>query len=155
MSLVQAETRLLKVVQAGSFNASLNQTFDCVTKQLDGLEFPICVYPPDDDIYVSASLLRGSYFEREEITRFLRLLRVDRRLQLVDVGANIGLYSLPAARLTQVLAVEPNQRSMARLAKAVELGSVGSNVTLVQNALSDVRTSQINMLIDGTNTCRD
>ena len=51
---------------------------------------------------------------------------------------------------TQVLAVEPNWRSMARLAKAVELGSVASNVTLAHNAVSDVR-AKLNMGVDKRN----
>jgi len=139
----------LNVVQAGSFDAR-NETFDCVTKRLDGLTFPVCVYSADIDIYVSGMLVRDDYFEGDEVSRFLRLLKFDWRLQFVDIGANIGIFSLPAARLTQVLAVEPNWSSMVRLAKAVDLGSVSSNTTLVHNAVSDVRT-EINMGVDTTN----
>ena len=76
-----------------------------------------------------------------QVTRFLRLLRHDPQLQLIDLGANVGLYSLPAARVAHVLAVEPNWHSMARLAKAVDLGAVASNITLVQNAISNVRAT--------------
>ena len=74
--------------------------------------------------------------------RFVRLLRLDQRLHFVDIGANIGLYSLPAARITQVISVEPNWFSMARLAKSVYLGgAVSSNITLVHNAISNIRTT--------------
>jgi len=105
------------------------------------MKFPICHYTADTDDTVSALLLGGAYYEADEVSRFLRLLRQDSRLQLIDIGANIGLYSLPAARVSKVLAVEPNWRSMSRLAKAVDLGATSSNITLVHNAVSDVRTA--------------
>jgi len=62
----------------------------------------------------------------------------------------VGLYSLPAARVTKVLAVEPNSRSLSRLAKAVDLGAVSSNITLIHNAVSNVR-STFNMGVHPTN----
>jgi len=52
---------------------------------------------------------------------------------VVDIGANIGIYSLPIARVTHVLAVEPNWRSILRLAKAADLGAVRSNISYVKN----------------------
>jgi len=118
-----------------------NETFNCTTVVLDDIEFPVCHYTAEADDTVSGLLLRGIYFEEDEVKRFLRLLRLDRQLQMVDIGANVGLYSLPAARLTKVLAVEPNWHSMARLAKAVDLGESSSNITLVHNAVSDVRAT--------------
>jgi len=51
---------------------------------------------------------------------------------VVDIGANIGIYSLPIARVTHVLAVEPNWRSILRLAKAADLGAVRSNISYVK-----------------------
>jgi len=128
-----------EVILPASVNAS--DTFQCRQANLMNMTFPICLYDAKTDDTVTGLLLRGTYFEGSEVKRFLRLLRSDRRLQLVDIGANVGLWSLPAARVTQVLAVEPNWRSMSRLAKAVDLGAVASNITLVHNAVSDVRAT--------------
>jgi len=128
------------VVVPASFD-SRNETFGCRTMRLMNMAFPVCHYTFEDDDTVTRFLLRGQYFEASEVSCFLQLLRRDPKLQLVDIGANVGLYSLPAARVTQVLAVEPNWRSMARLAKAVDLGAVASNITLVHNAVSNVRTT--------------
>jgi len=119
-----------------------NETFRCKTAAIMNMAFPVCLYEAQSDNVVSAWLLqRGQYFEAEEVSRFLRLLHLDRRIQFVDIGANLGLWSLPAARMTQVLAVEPNWRSLFRLAKAVQLGAIDANITLVQNAVSNVRTT--------------
>jgi len=112
--------------------------------------FPICHYTAKDDKFITGFLLNGKYYESNEVRRFLRLLRDDPRLQLVDIGANVGIFSLPAARVSQVLSVEPNWRSMARLAKAVDLGAIAPNITLVHNAISDVRTT-VNMSVHPNN----
>jgi len=128
------------VVLPASFDYR-NETFGCTTAVIMNISFPVCHYTAKIDNIVTKLLLHGKYFEEYEVSRFLRLLRLDRRLQLVDIGANIGLYSLPAARMAPVIAVEPNWRSMSRLAKAVDLGAVSSNITLIQNAVSNVRAT--------------
>ena len=140
----------LKVIQPAGLLVERTEVFNCIQARLSGLKFPICTYPAATDIYISRVLLHGNYFDGHTVSRFLDALKRDRRLQFVDIGANIGVYSLPAARVAQVLAVEPNWRSMARLARAVHLGSVNSNITLVQNAVSDVCT-KFNMGVDSTN----
>jgi len=150
-STSQSSTALnvVEVVEPSSFLVQ-NETFDCITARLVAMAFPICVYAADTDIWVSSILVRGGYFESEEVIRLMHLLQLDRRLQFVDIGANIGVHSLPIARLCEVLAVEPNSRSMARLAKAVVLGTVSSNITLVHNAISNVRTT-LNMGVEWNN----
>ena len=137
------------VVQPATFDFR-NETFNCTQMHLVNMTFPLCHYTTKNDVWVTGRLLRGTYFEGNEVSRFLRLFRFDPQLQLVDIGANIGVYSLPAARVTKVLAVEPNWHSMARLAKAVNLGGVISNVTLVQNAISNVHAT-LNMGVHPTN----
>jgi len=116
-----------------------NDNFDCRTTVLLNIAFPICLYTAETDDVVTAFLLRGRYHEKTEVIRFIQLLLSDRRVQFVDIGANVGLYSLPAARVTKVLAVEPNWHSISRLAKAVDLGAVSSNITMIHNAVSNVR----------------
>ena len=141
-NLVFSKSRILKFLQSPSvakviLPASVNAstTFHCRQANLMSMSFPICLYDVKTDDIISAWLLDARYFEEAEVIRFLQLLRSDRRLQLVDLGANVGLWSLPAARVTQVLAVEPNWHSMSRLAKAVDLGAVASNITLVHLSL--------------------
>jgi len=129
------------VVLPASVIKSSNETFVCKTATLIDMSFPVCLYAGNIDVWLSKLLLRGTYHEAGQVSQCVQLLRRDRRLQLVDIGANLGLWSLPAARVSQVIAVEPNWNTMLRLAKAVHLGAVSSNITLIYNAVSDVRAT--------------
>lgn len=61
--------------------------------------------------------------------------------QLLDIGANIGYYTLLAAKLgQQVVAVEPVLDSIKRLQHAAYLEDVTQRITVVYNAVADVRT---------------
>jgi len=137
------------VVLPASFDYR-NETFDCKTVVLMDMKFPVCHYTAQKDDTVSGLLVRGIYFEADEVKCFLRLLHVDRQMQMIDIGANVGLYSLPAARVTNVIAVEPNWHTMIRLVKAVDLGGISSNITLLHNAISNVRAT-FNMGVHPTN----
>jgi FkbM family methyltransferase len=115
--------------------------FSCVTTSVADLKFPICTYKSSEDQFVSDAILAGNYFEGNEVSTFVSLLRRNPGIQFVDIGANIGIFTLPAARITEVIAVEPYWRSMRRLARSVELGGVGSKIRLVQNAISRARVT--------------
>lgn len=63
------------------------------------------------------------------------------RQQLLDVGANIGYYTLLAAKLgCRVVAVEPVLDSIERLQHAAQLEDMTERITVVHNAVADVRT---------------
>jgi len=115
-------------------------SFRCVGADVGGMGFPICVYAAEDDVWVSASFVGGGYWERPVVERVVRLLRRYPDVGLVDLGANVGTFALPAARLTDVVAVEPYSESMARLFESVRRGGVQTNVSLVMNAVSDRRS---------------
>ena len=57
-----------------------------------------------------------------------------------DIGANVGLYSIYAARLGvgNILAVEPSVFNLQALATNIHLNSVADKVTIVPFALSNV-----------------
>ncbi len=59
---------------------------------------------------------------------------------LIDVGANLGVYTLTAASIGhEVLAVEPNIHNIVRLHRAAQQGQLETRITLLQNAISNVR----------------
>jgi FkbM family methyltransferase len=113
--------------------------FTCVDRTILDVRFPICTFDANEDIYISRKILKeNGYYETDKVSKIINLIR-KYNFQLVDIGANIGVYLLPAARVTKVVAVEPYWRSMARLAKSVYIGDMASNVSLVYNAISNTR----------------
>lgn len=83
------------------------------------------------------SIALGSH-EKAALARFLGLLRPGQTV--VDVGANVGLYTLAAARAVgpggRVVAFEPEPRNCARLQRNVEANG-HANVTVVQAAVGE------------------
>ena len=64
---------------------------------------------------------------------------VDR--QVVDIGANIGYYTLLAAKLgQQVVAVEPVLDSIQRLQHAAHIEDVMDRIVVVYNGIANMRT---------------
>lgn len=84
--------------------------------------------------YVASNIYRGGY-ERAERWIFGQLIR--RSSTVVDVGANVGIYTMTAARLVgptgRVFAVEPGP-ALAKLRVAVEVAG-WTNVTVVPFAM--------------------
>lgn len=70
--------------------------------------------------------------------RLLRALSFYKHSTLIDIGANIGYFTLLAANFGHnVIAVEPNLESAKRLSVSLALNRFHSNVTIVKNALFD------------------
>ena len=113
----------------------------CLNRNVGNMTFPICTYETPIDKLVSGTFNKGFYWSRSIVDRFIRLLRRYADLEFVDLGANIGAFTLPAARVTHVVAVEPYSGSMARLFKSIQLGGVAKNVSLVYNAISNIRST--------------
>ena len=118
-----------------------NTSFNCVKATTSGMTFPICVYGETEDVWLSKDFIRGGYWERMFVDRFIRLLRRYPEIDFVELGANIGAFTLPAARITHVVAVEPYSQSMVRLLKSIQLGGLEKNVSLVFNAISNKRST--------------
>jgi len=116
-------------------------SYRCLQTKAAGITFPICVYEDSQDIWVSRSVIGGGYWEHNYVEKLVGLLRRYPDLEFVDLGANIGTFTLPAARVTHVVAVEPYSRSMGRLLKSVQTGGVTKNVSLVYNAISNRRSA--------------
>lgn len=57
-------------------------------------------------------------------------------LDVIDVGANLGLYTLLASQLDRhIISVEPLYDSLIRLHKSIQLNKIEHQVTLVANAI--------------------
>jgi FkbM family methyltransferase len=89
------------------------------------------------DAIVSGNLALGCY-EVTNLDLFSAKLRPG--MTVLDVGANIGLYSAVAARLVgptgRVIAVEPDHTNCSFLARTVEINGF-KNVSIIQKAAGD------------------
>jgi len=96
--------------------------FDCIRLRIKPLT-TICLYGDDDDIHVSRHLREDGLWEPHEVRLFQNLLFQNPDLDVIDIGAQLGQYSLLAAAMgRRVVAVEPLQPSIRRLHKAIRIG---------------------------------
>jgi FkbM family methyltransferase len=98
--------------------------------------------PESQDKYISASVHEGKKpWDPFVWERIVSLTPDDAWLEglvFVDVGANIGYFSLAAASMGyNVVAFEPMSRNAKKLAKSIEQNEFDFRMSLYQNAVSD------------------
>ena len=99
---------------------------------LEGLE--VLIHPNDE---LSRALYISGTYEPASLLAMKRLLPSDGIF--LDVGANVGLYSMLASRWVkhgQVFSFEPSEREFLRLRRHVELNGLG-NITTIRAAVAD------------------
>lgn len=112
----------------------------------------------DNKMYVDAkdggitpSLLVQGVFEEIETEIFKKLIRPG--MVIIDIGANIGYYTLIAANIMKnegkIYAFEPEPNNYALLLKNINLNGY-VNVNPLQKAVSN-KSGKINLFIDGIN----
>ena len=113
--------------------------FDCV-KLSTWPVTKICLYKSKQDVFVSKSIKETGMWEPHIVTRFKDILYNNPGIGVIDVGTNLGIYSLLAARMGhKVLGIEPNIETIKRFHQAVYLNNASENITLLQNAVSNTR----------------
>lgn len=109
---------------------------------LEGLE--INLFPENE---TSRSIFVSGFFDPNELSLLSKILKPG--MTFIDVGANMGLYSLFAARKVgasgRVLAIEPSRREVKIIHGHIQ-GNGLSNVTLLPVALSD-REGEVELLV--------
>lgn len=112
---------------------------------------PIFVHEPSNDVHVSGSLVRSGSWEPHLLNLMSGLLSRDKELQFMDLGANLGVFSLAMAKFgRQVIAVEPLSINMHRFCASIKAGKLTEQITIVYNALSDKREN-VSLGIDRQN----
>lgn len=131
--------------EATSINCTLGRMMS------EGMMFPICLYDIRNDSSISGMLLHGKkLFEEENVRSIAEWLKQLKDAAFIDIGANIGLYTNMAAQFGyRVLAVEPRPQNVLRIRKALHTRNLQNKVTIVQNAVSDIR-SRMNLLTHKT-----
>lgn len=106
---------------------------------------PIFVHPPSVDILSSYIQDHGAW-EEWLLNQTGRYLLQHTGTVFIDVGCNIGVYTLFMAKLgVQVVAVDPVEVNVQLLVRSLREGKLQENVTVIRNAVSDEYT---NILVD-------
>ena len=113
------------------------QPHACVnSSRLHGVTATICVKPADK--FVSAAVLSAGAWEPLLVTNMLRALSLYPSAALLDVGCNIGMFTLMAAGLgRRVLAVDAVAENLAYVHASLEKDGRTELVTLVHNSVSN------------------
>ena len=103
---------------------------------------PICVYPAEIDKWVSATILKGTLWESDLVGKmkdYMLLTRLTQpNIEFLDLGSNIGVYSLYLAQHgINVTAIEPLHSNMELIFKSILLGKVEDKIRLIWNAVSN------------------
>ena len=128
----------------------LNHDFRCVDMNTTP-STPICIHSIYDDMYISHDLLETGLWEKHVLFDFLDILQRDSSLGVIDLGANIGVYSLLGAAMgRQVVAVEPFMANILRLHAASQMAGTSSLITLMHNGISD-QHGNATIIVNGSN----
>jgi FkbM family methyltransferase len=114
---------------------------------------PICIYPPEIDKQISTHIFKYNSWEPPETNALQELLLKDPHLNLIDIGANIGVYSLLAAKLNRkVVAVEANVENVKKLHRSIRYGNLENLITTCANAISNEYTQlQVDIILNENN----
>ena len=98
----------------------------------------LCVYPYSMDMQISATFLNGRIHDQIAVDMVSDFLRNRNHSIVIDVGANLGIFSLVAAKQGHyVLAFEASPETAAIMWKSVQLNHLEDNIELYCNGLGD------------------
>ena len=123
------------------FNDTLNQMeadTKCVSLRTRKGTTPVCIYDAVEDHFISKSFLTSGGWETGLVNVIMNLLEAHKDAEFLDLGCNIGAYTLSAAKLGfQTTAVDAVLENVQKLYKSVVLGKLQDKVTIIWNAISD------------------
>ncbi|XP_061197746.1 uncharacterized protein LOC133205875 [Saccostrea echinata] len=99
---------------------------------------PIFVYSETQDKYVSHDIIRTGWWEHHLAVPMVTMMQQDPSLTFLDIGANIGAFTLEIAKMgRKTISVEPLRDNIQRLCCSVHKGKLESMITIVANAISN------------------
>ena len=129
----------LSHIQIINVTEKINTEFRCIKTKtlLNYVSTSICLHDPEKDVFVSSAFRdQTTIWEEGGVSHILQLLLRHPHLDFIDIGANIGTYTMYAASLGRfVLAIDCFGPNVQRLHRAVQLANVDNRVLLIQNAI--------------------
>ena len=126
----------VSVLDIVNLSSSIPANVSCLkTKPLANLiRTTVCVHSTTD--YVSQNIMANKIWEEDRLTNLFRVLLREPTFSFIDVGANLGVYTMFAAALGRfVLAIECFRPNIIRIVKAIQLENAQDRVVLIGNAI--------------------
>jgi FkbM family methyltransferase len=125
-------------------------TIECIdTRMAHTLNTKLCIHDAKYDRHVSGQLKQHGLWEPNNVRSFIKQMSEVPDAKFIDIGANIGLYTLIAAKYNRnVIAIEPLHDNMIRIHKAAYLENVRGNIVALVNAISNERKQLNIQLVD-------
>ncbi|XP_025100148.1 uncharacterized protein LOC112567653 isoform X1 [Pomacea canaliculata] len=151
VTMETASTSGVKIYRTDNYSCSHLLPF----RLSDGTLAKICTYDPNVD-YIAIRIKESQAFEDNLVTDIMLALRSaekkllstaqpsskddQQNVTLVDLGSNIGVFTLTEAMAGyEVLAVDAMRETLQLMVTSLHLAGVTSRVTVLHNAVSDVR----------------
>ena len=113
--------------------------FNCIETKTSP-SVTICLYDEWSDMYISHDLKHTGIWEPQVLADFQRILHRNPGIGVIDLGANIGYYTMIAAKMGHpVVAVEPYFDSIYRLHRSLQIERLFDHVVVVHNAVAEER----------------
>lgn len=134
------------------FDICKKVTFDKVTTLVTPFgNLPIHVHDPTIDIWVSKRIINTGSFDLGKIKTIANFLESDPALNFIDIGANLGTYSLTFAKLgRKVLSVDALNLNIEKLCSSVNQSHFEDRVYMIMNAISS-RHETVSLAADDKN----
>lgn len=122
------------------YRGSGNDSKYCVPLNTNRGKTPICIFDPTEDRMISSYIRDFGTWEPDLVNMTLDILQANPRLQFLDLGCNLGVFTISVAKLgRRVVSVDILSRALDNLQESLRLGNLTDNVTLLLNAVSNRR----------------
>ncbi len=139
-STTNHQQRLCEYCDIYNTRAKAREDFECVVHNLTQPPTHLCIYNIAVDKWISGRIRNEGGWEKKEVSAVLKWVRDDPSMGFIDIGANIGMYTLTLATAGhQVVSLEPGVQHLMRVHRSIELGDLHDRITLLRNGVGDVR----------------
>ena len=122
-------------------NETCKRQSDFVLTRIMPVNTAIFVYPPERDIHISRMIINAGSWEYDLVNKMVLVMKRYPDAVFIDIGANIGIYSITMAALGfRVIAVDCFIENIRRICASSIHSNLTDNLSIIHNGLSNKRT---------------
>ena len=124
-----------------------NETIRCRKSiKVNNLETTLCINDLKKDVLVSAQIWKNGVWQEKILKKWINTIQNYKNCFVLDIGANIGQYSLFAAKLGRdVISIEPFEDNILRIHKAAQMENLQKKILVIKNVISN-RKNELKVL---------